>query len=207
MKRSFGELKSVLSEHSKTFDLENFQNEFLKLIQDWAAAALPAVPGLFESNMASMPQIETQSSTSPAAKKENDRDEDSLAGFVRKESARDPSPPQPPSKKRRRTYKIQPLSKKRRRTYKIQFSSDSDDCGSQNNDGSTVHQPVCRKMPPRRKFTKEEDEAIKNGVTLCGVGKWSEIKAHNPIQLRNRSSVQIKDRWRTLNKVKPNIEL
>lgn len=52
----------------------------------------------------------------------------------------------------------------------------------------------------RVKFTDSEDAAIRNGVDKFGVGRWADIKAFYHIDLADRSSVQIKDRWRTLNK-------
>jgi len=52
----------------------------------------------------------------------------------------------------------------------------------------------------RRRFTEVEDEAIRKGVKLYGVGKWSDIKAHYDMELRDRTTVQIKDRWRTVTK-------
>ena len=52
----------------------------------------------------------------------------------------------------------------------------------------------------RKKFTEEEDGAIRLGVERFGVGRWSDIKSYYSIELKDRNAVQIKDRWRTLNK-------
>jgi hypothetical protein len=52
----------------------------------------------------------------------------------------------------------------------------------------------------RVKFTDSEDAAIRNGVERFGVGRWADIKSYYHIDLADRTSVQIKDRWRTLNK-------
>ena len=52
----------------------------------------------------------------------------------------------------------------------------------------------------RKRFTAEEDDAIMKGVRMCGAGKWSEIKSQFPIILKDRTAIQIKDRFRTLNK-------
>ena len=52
----------------------------------------------------------------------------------------------------------------------------------------------------RKMFTEEEDRAIKLGVERFGVGKWVEIKDHYSMSLGDRTSVQIKDRWRNLSK-------
>mmetsp|Transcript_32037 Transcript_32037/g.64338 ORF Transcript_32037/g.64338 Transcript_32037/m.64338 type:complete len:616 (-) Transcript_32037:223-2070(-) len=50
----------------------------------------------------------------------------------------------------------------------------------------------------RKRFTEIEDAAIKNGIKHFGDGKWAAIKAHYAVQLKDRTSVQIKDRVRTL---------
>ena len=52
----------------------------------------------------------------------------------------------------------------------------------------------------RRRFTEEEDQAILKGVERFGSGKWTEIKSYFPMELKNRNTVQIKDRHRTLTK-------
>lgn len=50
----------------------------------------------------------------------------------------------------------------------------------------------------RRPYSDEEVNAIIAGVLKHGVGKWVEIKNDYPQILRNRSSVQVKDKYRTL---------
>lgn len=52
----------------------------------------------------------------------------------------------------------------------------------------------------RSKFTESEDNAIREGVDRFGAGKWTEIKVNYAVQLKGRDTIQIKDRWRTLNK-------
>ena len=52
----------------------------------------------------------------------------------------------------------------------------------------------------KRRFTEEEKKAIKDGVNIFGVGKWADIKALYAVQLRHRTSVQIKDCYRTMQK-------
>lgn len=56
------------------------------------------------------------------------------------------------------------------------------------------------KQSKRNKFTDIEDAAIRTGVERFGAGRWADIKSYYHIDLADRSSVQIKDRWRTLNK-------
>ena len=50
----------------------------------------------------------------------------------------------------------------------------------------------------KRKFTDDEEQAIIEGVRLYGEGKWSQIKAFASSRLADRTTVQIKDKWRTI---------
>jgi hypothetical protein len=50
----------------------------------------------------------------------------------------------------------------------------------------------------RRFWTEEETIAVKEGVINHGTGRWAEIKSEHEYILRNRTSVQIKDRWRSI---------
>ena len=52
----------------------------------------------------------------------------------------------------------------------------------------------------RTAYTREEDDAIVRGAAEYGEGKWVRIKLARPYALRNRDPVQIKDRYRTLEK-------
>lgn len=52
----------------------------------------------------------------------------------------------------------------------------------------------------RKRFTEEEDGAIRLGVERFGAGNWLQIKSYYPMELSDRSTINIKDRWRTLNK-------
>jgi hypothetical protein len=59
----------------------------------------------------------------------------------------------------------------------------------------------------RRFWTEEETIAVKEGVRTLGTGRWADIKSDHPYILRNRTSVQIKDKWRSiLNERKRNNE-
>ncbi|NXS13622.1 TERF2 factor, partial [Neodrepanis coruscans] len=49
------------------------------------------------------------------------------------------------------------------------------------------------------KWTIEESEWIKEGVKKYGEGRWKSICQKYPFQ--NRTSVMIKDRWRTMKKL------
>jgi hypothetical protein len=50
----------------------------------------------------------------------------------------------------------------------------------------------------RRFWTEEETIAVKEGVRTLGTGRWAEIKSDHEYILRNRTSVQIKDKWRSI---------
>lgn len=50
----------------------------------------------------------------------------------------------------------------------------------------------------RKRFTDDEKTAIKLGVQKFGFGKWAQIKAYYRSELRDRTSVNIKDCYRTM---------
>lgn len=56
------------------------------------------------------------------------------------------------------------------------------------------------KVACRRRWTNEEKSAVIEGTKMFGIGKWAETKSHFAEILRNRTSVQIKDVWRTMTK-------
>ncbi|GLJ55852.1 hypothetical protein SUGI_1199280 [Cryptomeria japonica] len=49
--------------------------------------------------------------------------------------------------------------------------------------------------PGRRRWTVEEEDALRQAVRRFGPGNWKEIKENEPL-FRNRSTVQIKDKYR-----------
>ena len=52
----------------------------------------------------------------------------------------------------------------------------------------------------RLRWTDEEKNCVKLGVKNHGIGKWVRIKKEFAQTLRNRTSVQIKDCWRTMSR-------
>ena len=54
------------------------------------------------------------------------------------------------------------------------------------------------KVRRRRRWSEEEKRAVKEGVKKFGIGKWVQIKDEYSDILRNRTGVQIKDVWRTM---------
>eukprot|EP00550_Attheya_septentrionalis_P006629 CAMPEP_0198291994 /NCGR_PEP_ID=MMETSP1449-20131203/9299_1 /TAXON_ID=420275 /ORGANISM="Attheya septentrionalis, Strain CCMP2084" /LENGTH=605 /DNA_ID=CAMNT_0043990683 /DNA_START=75 /DNA_END=1895 /DNA_ORIENTATION=+ len=50
----------------------------------------------------------------------------------------------------------------------------------------------------RKKFSQEEKDAIRLGIERFGVGRWAEIKVYYDVELRDRTSVNIKDCYRNM---------
>lgn len=84
-----------------------------------------------------------------------------------------------------------PRRKKRSISTPRRFDGPTPDDGIYNDEGLVVR---------RRRWTDEEKGAVKEGVKKFGVGHWVEIKKDYGEILRNRTSVQIKDVWRTMTK-------
>jgi Myb-like DNA-binding domain len=62
---------------------------------------------------------------------------------------------------------------------------------------SAVARKPKNKDPSRRRFTREEMDAVRDGVEKYGVGQWKDIQKNDP-RLRHRNSTQVKDKYRTM---------
>ena len=52
---------------------------------------------------------------------------------------------------------------------------------------------------PRRKWTESETEHLKEGIALCGLGRWKDILQHPKLHFQEgRTHVDLKDKFRTL---------
>ncbi|XP_042664980.1 telomeric repeat-binding factor 1 [Centrocercus urophasianus] len=88
--------------------------------------------------------------------------------------------------------KQRPSSKERCRTSNVQRLKVLKNVEERGND-----LPCGRRRQP---WTYEEDKKLKSGVREFGVGNWTKILIHG--DFNNRTSVMLKDRWRTLCKIK-----
>nr|ACD68268.1 telomere repeat binding factor 1 [Gallus gallus] len=88
--------------------------------------------------------------------------------------------------------RVRPPSKKGCRTSSVQRLKDLKNVEERGDD-----LPCSRRRQP---WTYEEDKKLKSGVREFGVGNWTKILIHG--DFNNRTSVMLKDRWRTLCKIK-----
>ncbi|GMI20131.1 hypothetical protein TeGR_g5422 [Tetraparma gracilis] len=52
----------------------------------------------------------------------------------------------------------------------------------------------------KKMWSEEEEDCVRKGVERYGAGKWADIKSYYSAQLEYRSSIQIKDKWRNMQK-------
>ncbi|NWU16648.1 TERF1 factor, partial [Cephalopterus ornatus] len=82
------------------------------------------------------------------------------------------------------------------RPYSGQKHTESRALQSLNNLQNVENQGVSACGRRRQRWTYKEDLELKSGVKMFGVGNWAKILAHG--DFNDRTSVMLKDRWRTL---------
>ena len=103
-------------------------------------------------------------------------------------SLADPAPPNPSSRQGERVVEVAcpptPVPKVRVRR----------------GGNTAVQRKAKTRRPNRIEWTQEEEEAVRRGVASCGQGKWVDIrrKFAGVFNVNDRSTVDIKDKWRTL---------
>eukprot|EP01043_Picozoa_sp_COSAG02_P019117 COSAG02_NODE_911_length_16005_cov_9.262983_6_plen_798_part_00 len=72
----------------------------------------------------------------------------------------------------------------------------------ESDDARHAHQRVQHQTRRRQytRWTHDEVRALKEGVKIFGRGKWQKILGWGGIEFHNRSAVDLKDKWRTLNR-------
>ncbi|XP_036950202.1 telomeric repeat binding factor a isoform X2 [Acanthopagrus latus] len=79
---------------------------------------------------------------------------------------------------------------------------DEEDCLfiSEKNSGSHNESNISNSGHRKRRWTESETQQLKEGVRKFGEGNWSKIKSYYTFE--NRTNINLKDRWRTLKKLK-----
>ncbi|XP_070685980.1 telomeric repeat binding factor a isoform X2 [Pempheris klunzingeri] len=78
--------------------------------------------------------------------------------------------------------------------------SDEESYFSTRKSGSHNESTVSNSGHKKKKWTESETDMLKEGVKKFGEGNWSKIRAY--YSFKDRTNVNIKDRWRTLKKLK-----
>ncbi|XP_040442798.1 telomeric repeat-binding factor 1 isoform X2 [Falco naumanni] len=147
-----------------------------------------------ESDKAATKQVESEGLGAPALENktvnvtENNRRnlETKQRSMKEEESITNPSPGD------LKTTTIRPHSQWKRSTNRVLQSLDSSQNVEKRGDALTYGRR-------RQRWTSEEDWELKSGVKEFGVGNWAKILVHG--NFKNRTSVMLKDRWRTLRKI------
>jgi len=121
---------------------------------------------------------------------------------------------------KRRKGKTPSFRKQKKSAHQLNFTDSDNDSSDEEEDGvalsklPTKYKAKQEKKKPtkihitrkndtvkkRKRFTEEEDGAIRLGVERFGAGNWAQIKAYYSMELIDRTTINLKDRWRTLNK-------
>lgn len=83
---------------------------------------------------------------------------------------------------------------------KEMWSSEESLFDNRRNTGSPNESIISHSGQRKRKWTDSESQQLKEGVQKFGEGNWSKIKAY--YRFKDRTNVNLKDRWRTMKKLK-----
>ena len=170
----------------KAFPLAAFQQQFLKLLQNWEKTL--EIPTLFKIGyfkdstvQAKKSSTKSKSTASKAALKDEvnfDSDDDVIKVKRNKKGSKKRAPHQ-----KKKALHI--------------YDSDSDD-----SDDSSPPLVQQKKKQKRIPYSKEEKDTLLMGVERFGKGEWIKIRSYydEVYSVNNRSNVNLKDLYRTLTK-------
>jgi len=171
---------------NKAFPLAAFQQQFLKLLQNWEKTL--ETPTLFKigyfkdlTGQAKKSSTKSKSAASKTALKDEvnfDSDDDVIRVKRNKKGSKKRAPHQ-----KKKALHI--------------YDSDSDD-----SDDSTPPLVQQKKKQKRIPYSKEEKDTLLMGVERFGKGEWIKIRSYynEVFSVNNRSNVNLKDLYRTLTK-------
>lgn len=179
----------------RVFPLKNLQVEVLQLLRSWEAKYL-ATPTLFVTGYFKHESESKKSATAPCkavAKKTPSRVREYVCMDI--DDCDEPKG----SRKRSPPRVVKKTTTTTTTTTTVKFEPDSD--------GSMSHYSPARRKKKEKKqtrvpFSDSEKKMLLEGVNEFGVGQWAKILAHYGFTENDRTSVNLKDLYRTLTKGK-----